>query len=118
MTVHVSTEEADIKIMVTHFHISFQIPLVVFPDGSRDRGPWILKRKHTFDAVACEQRSFLWLQNARLDTEERYSGTARLGRNSARERGDDDRARFSLPKRVDDSTLLLSNVFIVPMPCL
>jgi hypothetical protein len=91
---------------------------VVLPDGSRNRGPWILERKHTFDAVTREQRSFLWLQNGRLDTEEGHSGAARLGRNSARERGDDDRTRFSLPKRVDNSAFFLSDVFIVPMPCL
>jgi len=89
---------------------------VVLPDSSCNRGPWILERKHAFDAIAREQRSFLRLQNARLDTEERHSGAARLGRNSARERSDDDRTRFSLPKRVDDSTFFLSDVFIVPMP--
>jgi hypothetical protein len=89
---------------------------VVFPDGSRNRGPWILERKHTFDAVTREQRSFLWLQDGRLDTEEGHSGAARLGWNSARERGDDDRTRFSLPKRIDDGTLFLSYVLIIPMP--
>jgi hypothetical protein len=106
------------KSWATDLHISFQVPFVVLPDGSCNRWPWILERKHTFDAVTREQRSFLWLQNARLDTKEWHSGTARLGRNSARERGDDDRTRFSLPKRVDNSTLFFSDVFIVPMPCL
>lgn len=98
-------------------HICFQIPLVILPDGSRNRRPWALQRKYAFDSITREECSFLWLQNARLNAKEWHSGTARFGWNGTRERGNDDGACFSLPEGVDDSAFFLSNVLIVPMPC-
>ena len=89
---------------------------MVLPHRSRNGRPWVFESKYTLNRIAFEQFSALWIQNTRLDAEERHGGTARLGRDGTGEGSDDDRPGLRLPECVYDSTLGLSDVLVVPVP--
>ena len=56
------------------------------------------------------------VENDRLDTEEGYGCGSWLGFNGTREWCHDDGSGLRLPESVNDSTLLLPNVVVIPVP--
>ena len=66
--------------------------------------------------LAARFRPAVIVHDHRLDAKERATGTARLERVSARQRRDQNAARFRLPPRVDDRAALLADVPPVPQP--
>ena len=58
------------------------------------------------------------VKNNRLNTEEGYSGRTWLSFNSTRERRHNDGSGLGLPESVDDGTLPLPDVIVVPVPSL
>jgi len=91
---------------------------MILPNGPGDRGPRVTESQNTLNRIAFEELPGLWVQNAWLNTEERYGCASRLGLDGTREWSDDDGSRLSLPVGIDDRALLLSDVLVVPVPCL
>jgi len=91
---------------------------MILPNGPGDRGPRVTENQNTLNPIALEELPGLWVQNAWLDTEERHGCASRLGLDGTGEWSDDDGSRLSLPVGIDDRALLLSDVFVVPVPCL
>lgn len=106
----------DLKKPVTDPHVCIEIPLVVLPYSSCDGRPWAPECEDTLDTIALEQCTLFRLKNAWLDSKEWHCGASWFGGDGSREGGDHDGTSLSLPERVDDGTLFLSNVFIVPVP--
>jgi hypothetical protein len=103
---------------LTHLHVGFEIPAMILPNGPSDRGPRTTESQDTLDSIAFEEFPGLRMQNARLDTKERHGCTSRLGLDSTGEWSDDNGSRLCLPVGIDNGALLLSDVLVVPMPCL
>src|SRR5258708_32059456 len=56
------------------------------------------------------------VDNHRLNAEERLGCRARLGRDGARKRGDENAAGFGLPPRVDNRTAFVADHAVIPQP--
>lgn len=78
-------------------HISFEVTLVVAPDGTSDRGPWISESQNTLNAVAFKLLAGGSVENDGVDTPEGDGGGTGLGGDSTGEWSDDDRAGLGLP---------------------
>lgn len=78
-------------------HVGFEVTLVVAPDGTGDRGPWVSESQNTLDAVAFELLAGRSVENDGVDTPEGNGGGAGLGGDGTGEGSDDDRAGLGLP---------------------
>jgi len=58
------------------------------------------------------------VKNDWLNTKEGHGGGSRLGFDGTRERRHNDGSGLSLPESIDDGTLLLADVIVVPVPSL
>ena len=118
-------------------HVSLEVSLVVLIDGTRDRRPRIPQGEYTFDVVTSQflvntkVHNVAWLcrnekthlsrdriEDDRIDTKERYSRRTWFRLDGTRERSDNDRSRFRLPKSINDCTLFPPYMFVIPIPCL
>ncbi|RUP44289.1 hypothetical protein BC936DRAFT_149675 [Jimgerdemannia flammicorona] len=58
----------------------------------------------------------LRLKHGGIDPEEGERGGPRLGRDSTRERANDDRPSLCLPVGIDDCAMALADLFVIPLP--
>ena len=56
------------------------------------------------------------IKNRWLNAEERHGGGSRLGLDCTREWRDNDGTRLSLPERIDNGTLPLADMVVIPVP--
>lgn len=90
---------------------------MIFPNSPSNRRPGRLEGEYTFNIVALQQLSGGWVEDARFNTKEWNSSTSRLCWDSSREWSNNNGTCLSLPEGVDHSALLLTDMFVIPVPC-
>ena len=105
---------------------------MVFVDSTGNGWPRCLEDKNAFNVITFQHLACNGIKNGRLNTEEGDSCGAGLGLDSTRERCDDDRPSlrlpvsvqhqrtsrnmYNLPEGIHNRALLLTDVFVVPIP--
>lgn len=84
-------------ITLINVQISIHIALVSAPDGTGHARPWLLESQHTLDVIAEDLLARHWVNDGRLNAEERQGRTARLRGRDTAQGSDHVRAGFGLP---------------------
>src|SRR6056300_367098 len=97
--------------------ISILIALMISPYCSCNRGPWELYTQSTFHLIT---RYFftVFIHQSRLNSRQRQGCKGRNRRSSIRYRRYHDSACFGLPPSINDWTVFVSDIVIIPMPSL
>lgn len=118
-----------------HIEVGIEETLVVAVDSTSNRRPRLLDSEDTLTLVAFDDGASRWVEQNRLDTEERKGSCSglRLGRSrkwtaatgellknlhGGENARDDNGAGLGLPVRVNDGALLVSDMLPVPFPSL
>ena len=72
--------------------------------------------QNTLNVISLEDFSGNRIENNRFNAEEGHGSGSRLSFDSTREWGHNDGSGLSLPESVNDGTLLLADVVVVPVP--
>lgn len=96
--------------------IGFHKAMVIVVDSASHGGPGLLDGQDASNIVAFQLFSSSRIQDGSSNAKEGERSRARLGRRSARQWAHYNRASFSLPISVHNSTLRVPDLFIVPFP--